>query len=272
MTPHIIEIDYAAVPLPFDDADLIDLDFTAPGAIPEAVPAADAPADIDAPPPSPAAPAAVPAGQEALPLPWFDESLNGWAIDAYRCRYVGTGAILVMADAATGLQLFADPKSGHLAGFVGLCKKPFICGIYRPEYQASWIGLIERANEEEAKRRAEARLRIAERAAVGHTLEVGDVLRAMWGYEQTNIDYYEVTRRLGRTMVEVRKIAAQSEGTQYMQGDCSPQPGHYIGEPLRCRPSGNAVRVGHQCATKVEPKAIIDGKRIYGVDRWTSYH
>lgn len=273
MQPIIIEIDYAAVPLPFDDADLIDLDFTAPGAIPEAVAPPDAPANTDAPPPSPAAPAAVTDGQEPLPLPWFDESLNGWAIDAYRCRYVGTAAILVMADEAIGLQVFINPKSGHLAGFVGLCKKPFISGVYRPEYQAAWIGLIERAIADENARRAKARQRIAHRAAVGHKLAVGDVLRSMWGYDQTNVDYFEVTRLAGRTMVEVRPIGAQSEGTQHMQGDCSPQPGQYIGEPQRCRPSGDYVRIDScRLARKVEPTAVIDGKRIYGVDNWTAYH
>lgn len=112
----------------------------------------------------------------------------------------------------------------------------------------------------------------AERATKGHTLNVGDVLRAMWGYEQTNVDYYEVTRLIGRTMVEVREIAAQSRHAGDMSGECVPQPGHYIGEARRCRPSGAAVRIdGSIHASRIEPVAVVAGKPVYAVSRWTAY-
>lgn len=40
-------------------------------------------------------------------------------------------------------------------------------------------------------------------------LEVGDILTSSWGYDQTNVDFYQVERLAGKTMVEVREIAAQ---------------------------------------------------------------
>lgn len=39
-----------------------------------------------------------------------------------------------------------------------------------------------------------------------HTLKVGDIMVSSWGYDQTNIDYYQVTKLIGNTMVEIRSI------------------------------------------------------------------
>lgn len=42
-------------------------------------------------------------------------------------------------------------------------------------------------------------------------VKVGDVFVESWGYDQTNVDYYEVVRVMP-TMVEVRAIYARTEG------------------------------------------------------------
>src|SRR6478736_6785039 len=42
-----------------------------------------------------------------------------------------------------------------------------------------------------------------DRRAKPHGLKVGDVLRASWGYDQTNIDYYEVVKLIGKSMVDI---------------------------------------------------------------------
>lgn len=43
-----------------------------------------------------------------------------------------------------------------------------------------------------------------------HDYKPGDVLSAVWGYEQTNVDYYEVTAITPGT-VTVRKIASEKK-------------------------------------------------------------
>jgi hypothetical protein len=43
-----------------------------------------------------------------------------------------------------------------------------------------------------------------------HTLKVGDILVSSWGYDQTNIDYYQVTRVVGPNSVEICQIKAKS--------------------------------------------------------------
>ncbi len=41
------------------------------------------------------------------------------------------------------------------------------------------------------------------------TLQAGDILSASWGYDQTNVDFYQVTRLIGNQSVEIRKIHAR---------------------------------------------------------------
>ena len=39
-----------------------------------------------------------------------------------------------------------------------------------------------------------------------HTLKVEDILYTSWGYDQTNIDFYQVTKVVGKKSVKIRKI------------------------------------------------------------------
>ena len=112
----------------------------------------------------------------------------------------------------------------------------------------------------------------AERQAKGRGLEVGDILKSVWGYDQTNVDYYEVTKLVGKTQVEIRKIASASvESDAYMTGKCTPLPGKYIGEPMRKVAKDGRVRLtSYSGASKIEPK-MVSGVKTYGSDNWTAY-
>lgn len=77
-----------------------------------------------------------------------------------------------------------------------------------------------------------------------HSLKVGDILVSSWGYEQTNIDFYEVVEVKGAATVVIRELAQTREPTEWEQGRAMPVPGEYIGEPMLKR-SGpdNSVRI-----------------------------
>lgn len=60
----------------------------------------------------------------------------------------------------------------------------------------------------------------------------GALLVSSWGYEQTNINFYEVTRAT-ESMVTVRPIGQTRTYTGWAQYEASPKPGKYIGEPMR---------------------------------------
>lgn len=71
------------------------------------------------------------------------------------------------------------------------------------------------------------------------TLKVGDILVSTWGYEQTNVDYYQVIRVVGRVTVEIRKIAQKLvKETGHMSEQVAPDPDNFIGTDSRkCRVS-----------------------------------
>lgn len=81
-----------------------------------------------------------------------------------------------------------------------------------------------------------------QRDAFAHTLKVGDLAHTSWGYDQTNVEFYEVTRIVSPHSVEVRQIAGNLVETGFMCGNTTPQPGQFIGEPRVCRVrEGNTI-------------------------------
>jgi len=131
-------------------------------------------------------------------------------------------------------------------------------------YSDEWAAGVAASETAKAARRAE-------RSAFRHPLAVGDVLKSSWGYEQTNVDWYEVVGLVGSTMVEVRQIAAQRREDGHMSGTCAPLPGHYVGGIVRCRVSaGNSVQVGRNHASPAK-FVTVGGVRVFTPAYWSSY-
>jgi hypothetical protein len=96
---------------------------------------------------------------------------------------------------------------------------------------------------------------------------------AMWGYDQTNVDYYEVIRPIGKCSVEIREIGVLREETGWLQGNCTPCKGHYKGEPMVRRVlDGKSVKVRSWgvWAHKKESR-MVSGVEIFQPDYWTAY-
>jgi hypothetical protein len=112
----------------------------------------------------------------------------------------------------------------------------------------------QRVADAHAERRAEAKR--------PHTLEVGAVLVSTYGYEQTNVEFYEVIAVQNRT-VTLRELAQDGTYTGYRSGQTVPCPGHYIGEPIR-------KRVNPRNSVKLSSSSYAhpwDGRPQY----WSSY-
>jgi len=160
---------------------------------------------------------------------------------------------------------FAGKPGFYAVGFAGKRKKPDFNYRYRDEAK----------REEAVKRYFEGRQKTIdyknkirdERKAAKRGLDVGDVLYASWGYDQTNIDYYQVTGLIGKTMVEVRPIAGahvETPDAHWMTGRCTPDVGNFTGDAMRkVARNGHvtidSVRTAHKCA----PDAVHS---------WTAYH
>ncbi|MBO0596960.1 hypothetical protein I2485_07020 [Nesterenkonia sp. E16_7] len=68
-----------------------------------------------------------------------------------------------------------------------------------------------------------------------HGLPVGTVLVSSWGYDQTNIDFYEVTKATPKTVL-IRPISTVKEdGEAWGHYTASPQRGAFTGDAFRCK-------------------------------------
>jgi hypothetical protein len=82
---------------------------------------------------------------------------------------------------------------------------------------------------EEKNKQKEARKNVSE------YFKVGDILYDSWGYDQTNIDFYQVTRITGQS-VWIRPIGGQpveSEGYGGMAGRIKPIKDSFNGDEVR---------------------------------------
>lgn len=90
----------------------------------------------------------------------------------------------------------------------------------RGEAVARWKENAERNAKAKADRKAAAR-------KLDHGLKVGDILNNSWGYDQTNVDFFEVVR-VTKRCVWIRQLTSSiAETTEWMQGTRVPNPGSY---------------------------------------------
>ncbi len=113
-------------------------------------------------------------------------------------------------------------------GFRGTAMRPTFHYSYRNEETRrsaveQFFAGVRNSNEHKAIRRAA-------KNNAPNTLKVGDILHTSWGYDQTNVDFYAVTRVSGKR-VYVRPIAADYEETGFMSGRTWPEmPIRFTGE------------------------------------------
>ncbi|CQQ96527.1 Uncharacterised protein [Yersinia enterocolitica] len=65
------------------------------------------------------------------------------------------------------------------------------------------------------------------------SVSVNDVFVSSWGYEQTNVNFYQVISVHGKKTVTVREIRAETFFDSSMSGKKQPILNDFIGEPLR---------------------------------------
>ncbi len=148
-----------------------------------------------------------------------------------------------------------------VVAFRGNAKKPGLNEYCREPEMRDYLTSLFIADR---RRLAEAKAEIARERKTPHTLKVGDILVDMWGYEQTNVDFYQVTKLVGKTMVEIRPVRKEKINETADTGTCTPRKGDFYGDKvLRRRANG-----GNQ--VRIEPYSRAhrwDGKP----EHWTSY-
>ena len=138
-------------------------------------------------------------------------------------------------------------------------------GFNRHAQEARSIGLSKANRKAESKSQAEK----------PHGLQVGDVVRSSWGYDQTNVNHYQIIKVIGKRTVEVRKLAEHEQSTGDMSGRVAPVHGEFVGEVMRRQVdrSGqvNILQAAYGRASKIEPLAIVHGVRCYSATNYSSW-
>lgn len=103
----------------------------------------------------------------------------------------------------------------------------------------------------------------AERKAYVNNYKVGEILVCSWGYDQTNIDWYEVVGVRGQ-MVDIRPIAKKYiETCHNMSGQCWPLPGAYKGEVMSKRASQDGLKISSYSSAHRAEFEMVAGIKVY---------
>jgi hypothetical protein len=165
----------------------------------------------------------------------------------------GTDLAIWLYDIQTPLK---GPKPAAIA-FAGKQSKPLFHHRYTTEAQR------QRAIDEAIEsRKAVFEIkdkRLKERREFKHEFEVGAILYSSWGYDQTNIDFYQVTKIISPKMIEIREIAKDVDHTEETADYVVPVKDRFVGAPQRRQVApGHTVRL-----TSFSHASAWDGKPKY---------
>lgn len=152
-------------------------------------------------------------------------------------------------------------------------KKPFMNYRYRTVERLK-MAVAENINS--CNKRFESKLQQKEQqkerlAKFRDELEVGTILYTCWGYEQTNVEFYQVVSKKG-AFCEVREIAKRSHDTAYMQSEVSPKPNEFIGEAVRKKIQDGYIMINsHIRATPLSFEELPTGTKVYNRCSTSSY-
>jgi hypothetical protein len=127
-------------------------------------------------------------------------------------------------------------------GFVGKRSKPEFNLKFRTEQARQ-----EYINREAERRRlvvGEKLKQQAERKNFEHNFVKGDILYSSWGYDQTNVDFYQVTDVISSKEIVIRAIGKRvvsGKGTSTEK--VMAEPNEFTGPAMRKRPQGSGLHV-----------------------------
>lgn len=185
-------------------------------------------------------------------------------IEEARAEFVGYGKNPTMRkETVSGGVVYLSERDGRFnaTGFTGKALKPafhlyFTTEQRRSNYLGTWASGLA-ASLAARQERADARKQDV------HNLLPGSVLVAVWGYEQTNVDFYQVIAVVSDKTVVIRKIGAVRSSTSDMSGTVTPDYNHFVGEPMRIRAGSKSVSIPHHYRA-----SVWDGKPV----AYSSWH
>lgn len=183
------------------------------------------------------------------------------------------GTRIIVKSTSTEIYLSNRYDRLVLTAYKKRANKPFInCYVSNDEAQATICRIVERENTI-AQSKAQSKIEQSK----GHTLKVGDILYTSWGYEQTNVEFFQVVGLVGKTMVEIREIAAMERSFENNgdSGHLMPAPDSFTSdEVIKKRANAyNRVKIGaSRSASPLDYEVLPTGTKVYRALYWSSYH
>lgn len=195
-------------------------------------------------------------------------------------RYIPQGYNLLAKDERLGFEAHGGGGQGgkfYAICFRGKAVKPVWHYSFRTE-EKMLEKIAETLRQEtdfvgrKAKRREEKKA-----ACASHDVKPGDIFRASWGYDQTNIDYYQIVSVSGQ-MATICAIGCMSEETGFMSGESTPALNQFIGEPFRAKIQRYSLDsdpyfkvASYANAYRMKPLAMVGDKPVFNTSHWTAY-
>lgn len=111
----------------------------------------------------------------------------------------------------------------------------------------------------------------------GHeNVKIGDIFSSSWGYEQTNVNFYEVVGKKGKSTLIMREIAQErTYESSGLTGQCKPIQGRYINKEVhekRYDAASKKVRISsYRSAYMIKMKEVA-GVLVLPSFYWSAYH
>ncbi len=168
-------------------------------------------------------------------------------------------------------------------GFANKAKNPAFRYFFKTlqdltAFVQNWANNVLKIVQRKQERQAQKKLEKQQVKNAQDVLNVGDVFRSVWGYEQTNVDYYQVIGFKGQKTVLLRKIRSTNiEFTHYEQGQCVPDVDNFASDEILEKRIDVKERFGKtEVTVRINSFAIASLKHKengeYTPDNWTSYY
>jgi len=76
----------------------------------------------------------------------------------------------------------------------------------------------------------------------------GALLYTSWGYEQTNIDFFQIVERVSDSFVLIQEIAGKWENEGWSRDKGMPDAGNFTGKPMRKKIQSYGIKID-ECRT-----------------------
>lgn len=106
--------------------------------------------------------------------------------------------------------------------------------------------------------------RLQERKEFQHDIKVGDIFYTSWGYDQTNVDFFEVVALKAKAVV-VREVASKTVREERGADYVAAVPGAYVGPPMTKVPQmGNSLKIDGHHASRWDGKPKYETAAGFG--------